>query len=99
MADIREINGEIVLNLFGLETLEQINDALLKHANETMEVNAVGIQVEYPVLNAGKKIGRVTIEASSTEYIFEHYTLCGKKLFNEFSALEFYSGAYGALSQ
>ena len=37
MADIKEINGEIVLSVFGHESLEEIDDALLKHVNETVE--------------------------------------------------------------
>lgn len=95
MADIKEFHGEIVLSLFGYESLIDIDDALLKHVNETMESNATNTLVKYPVVNDGNKIGYVTIEITSTECIFEHYTLNGQKLFNEFNALDFYSGAYG----
>lgn len=98
MADVKELKGEIVLSLFGHESLEEIDDALLNHVNETMENNAVGIKVKYPVVNSGNKIGFVTIETTSTEQIFEHYTLSGQKLFNEFKVLDFYSGAYGKSS-
>lgn len=95
MADVKELNGEIVLSLFGHESLEDVDNALLKYVNETMESNAAGILVKYPVVNDGNKIGFVTIELTSTERIFEHYTLSGQKLFNEFKVLDFYSGAYG----
>ncbi|MCG7556332.1 hypothetical protein [Pseudoalteromonas sp. Of11M-6] len=98
MADVKELNGEIVLSLFGYESLDDIDDALLKHVNEAMENNAVGIKVKYPVVNSGNKIGFVTIETTSTERIFGHYTLSGQKLFNEFKVLDFYSGAYGTSS-
>ena len=99
MADVKELNGEIVLSVFGNESLDEIDDALLKHVNETMEGDAPGILVKYPVVNAGIKIGFVTIETTSTERIFEHYTLSGQKLFNEFKVLDFYSGAYGMVEQ
>lgn len=95
MADIKRIDGELVLSLYGHESLDDIDDALLKHVNETMENNAIGILVKYPVVNAGNKIGYVTIETTSTGRVFEHYTLSGQKLFNEFKVLDFYSGAYG----
>jgi len=99
MAGVKELNGEIVLSLFGHESLDEIDDALLKHVNETMEGNAPGILVKYPVVNAGNKIGFVTIETTINERIFEHYTLSGQKLFNEFKVLDFYSGAYGTSNQ
>lgn len=99
MAEVKELNGEIVLSLYGHESLEEIDDALLKHINETMESNAIGILVRYPVVNDPNHIGFVTIEITSEEYIFEHFTLNGQKLFSEFNVLDFYSGAYGTLTQ
>ena len=99
MAEVKELNGEIVLSLYGHESLEQIDDALLKYVNETMESNAPGILVRYPVVNDANHIGFVTIEITSSEYIFEHFTPKGQKLFNEFNVLDFYSGAYGTSSQ
>ncbi|HII4363135.1 hypothetical protein [Vibrio parahaemolyticus] len=102
MAKFQAISGfeglSVGLVVTGRESLQELNEAVLDYAHETMANSANHVYSQWPVIEKNEirteQIGWVEIGVEDSEYKIKHLNMGRKPLDTSWNSREFYLGMY-----